>query len=245
MSESRVLLCIPVFNERPVIDKTLVWATRVLDAVPHCDLLIVDDGSSDGSEDCIDHYHHSRARVARHGTRRGLGAVISTAWSAARETGHGYLCLWPGNCRIPGEHVVRMLTCASYSGTEFLHGSRYVQGGGGNTPAWRSAIIRTAGAIASCLYGAPISDITCGLRLFPVSLVNECELQHLSCAGYSGEQMLTVWALCRGLSVRPVPVRFCYTAERRYSHLMKRDWHKVLRPWCSLANLLAARKALN
>ena len=67
---------IPVYNEAATLPELL---KRVIGVPVEMEILIVDDGSTDGSREFLDHISDTRVSVLRHEANRGKGAAIRTA----------------------------------------------------------------------------------------------------------------------------------------------------------------------
>jgi glycosyltransferase involved in cell wall biosynthesis len=185
----------PAYNEataiRPVVE-------RVLDELPDAEVIVVDDGSRDGTADQL---VDLPVRVVRHPYNKGNGAAVKSGLRAAR--GEWVLLL-----DADGQHSAADVT-------ELLrHAGDYDLVVGARAPSSQASLARRLGngalnRIASYVVGRPIPDLTSGFRLLRRSVI--MEFIHLLPNGYSYPTTSTLCFFKAGYSVKFVSLR----AERR------------------------------
>lgn len=162
----RTLVIIPTYNERenlPLIVK------RVHDACPQVHILVVDDGSPDGTGELADELALSdpdRVHVMHRASKDGLGAayLAGFAWGLGR--GYTVLVEMDADGSHAPEQLHRLLDAVD-AGADLVIGSRYVPGGTiRNWPRRRYALSKTANTYARVLLGVDIHDITAGYRAY-------------------------------------------------------------------------------
>ena len=206
--EERVLVALPVFNEiRSVAD--------VLRAVQQyaADILVVDDGSTDGTGDVLRGY--TGVRRLRHAVNLGYGRSLSDAFSYAREHEFPWVitmdCDWqhePG--RIP--HFRRRL---AQDDADIISGSRYLQPDAGGTappPPERMAINRVITALLNRHLGLHLTDAFCGFKAYRSAVLAQL---HLTDPGYGMPLQVWVQAARAGLRIVEIPVPLIYHDPRK------------------------------
>jgi glycosyltransferase involved in cell wall biosynthesis len=158
-----VLVVIPTYNERENI--TLI-AERVLNASPRIDLLIVDDGSPDGTGEIADRMAATDDRVfVLHRTGKlGLATAYLQGFEWGQEHGYEYLFEFDADGSHPAEKLPELIAQLD-AGAELAIGSRWVPGGATeNWPLSRQLLSRGAAMYCRLWLKSRIQDITAGFR---------------------------------------------------------------------------------
>ena len=203
---ARMVVVVPTYNEA----ENLEWiTTRLLQAVPGTDVLVVDDGSPDGTGAIADRIAARKPRVAVvHRTEKaGLGAAYLHGFAVALERGYDVV----GEMDADGSHQPEQLhrLLEALSGADLVIGSRWVPGGRVvNWSRWRRALSRGGNLYARTLLGIPVRDVTAGFRLFRATTLRSIDLETVESVGYCFQADLTVRTLRAGLRVVEVPIEF-------------------------------------
>ena len=208
MSEDlgRVLVVIPTYDER----ENLEWIVgRVRSAVPEVDVLVVDDGSPDGTGQLADRLAAADPQVSvLHRTEKaGLGAAYLHGFRVALERGYDVV----GEMDADGSHQPEQLPqlLAALRDADLVIGSRWVPGGSVvNWPLSRKALSLGGNAYARMLLGIPVRDVTAGYRLFRRSTLETIDLGSVESAGYIFQTDLAFRTVRAGLRVVEVPIEF-------------------------------------
>jgi dolichol-phosphate mannosyltransferase len=208
MSEDlgRVLVVIPTYDER----ENLEWIVgRVRRAVPEVDVLVVDDGSPDGTGELADRLAAEDAQVSvLHRTEKaGLGAAYLHGFRVALERGYDVV----GEMDADGSHQPEQLPLllAALQEADLVIGSRWVPGGSVvNWPLSRKVLSVGGNAYARMLLGIPVRDVTAGFRLFRRSTLESIDLGSVESAGYIFQTDLAFRTVRAGLRVVEVPIEF-------------------------------------
>lgn len=210
MSDPAVLVIIPTYNEseniRPIVG-------RVHAAAPTVDVLIVDDGSPDGTGRLADEMADNDARVhVLHRTEKGgLGAAYLAGFAWAREQRYPYVVELDADGSHPPEVLPRMLEVMIAGDGEVggVIGSRWVEGGGVvNWPLSRQLISRGGSLYARFMLGVPVKDVTAGYRVYPTALLDTLGLESLESKGYCFQIDLTRRVAASGKRLVEVPIQF-------------------------------------
>jgi dolichol-phosphate mannosyltransferase len=163
----RVLAATFAYNEGEKIKRTLARHP----AVRSYDLLVHDDGSTDGALDGID----GRVIVLRNEINRGIGASMKRVFQYALDHGYDVLVIHAGNDKDDPLEIPRLLGPIETGAADFVQGSRYLGGGGfGNMPSYRVVGTRIVHPlIFSIAAGKRVTESTNGFRAFRTALLRD------------------------------------------------------------------------
>lgn len=201
----KLSILVPVYNEAATFDLAL---KRILDVDYPCDVevVIVDDGSRDGTAEILDAISDERVSVHRHPLNRGKGAAIRTA--AAQATGD-YLVICDADLEYSPGDIPALLEPVLNGESELVYGTRtfsshtsyslwYVLGNKGVT------------MFANVMFNSYIRDLETCFKLMPVKLYRELGIRSV---GFGMEAEITGKLLRRGH--RPYEVPISYRARSR------------------------------
>jgi glycosyltransferase involved in cell wall biosynthesis len=198
LEELDVSVVLPVFNERGHLRAEIDRIRRAMSASPYTfEIIVVDDGSDDGSE--VDLPTIEGIRVICHAHNRGSGAARRTGTSAAR----GRIVVWTDvDMTYPNEEIPMMVK--ELDGYDHIVGARRTEEGTKRfvrVPAkW---FIRK---LASYLTDTDIPDLNSGLRAFRRDVAMQY-VHHLP-AGFSCVTTLTMSFLSNGYTIKYVPIDY-------------------------------------
>jgi dolichol-phosphate mannosyltransferase len=201
----RCLVVVPTYNERanvgPIVNAIRSW----LDA----DVLIVDDGSPDGTGIESDRIAASdpRVRVLHRPSKMGLGSAYVEGFRRAIREGYGRVFEMDADFSHPPRDLPRLADASRNA--HLVIGSRYVPGGSTAGLAFHRRLLSRAGnAYARMLLGSAVRDWTAGYRCFDVDALSRLDLGGVASQGYSF-QIEMAWRFLRaGMSVVEVPIQF-------------------------------------
>jgi dolichol-phosphate mannosyltransferase len=208
----RYLTALPVYNE---VAHVMGVLDEVVKVTP--DVLVVDDGSSDGTTALLEDRVTSRGDVrhVRHAVNRGYGAALATAF---HETLAGP---WDGLVTIDcdGQHQPRLIpefiaAAAAYDGPAIISGSRYLKvfEGDHTPPETRRRINADITAEINRRLGLAITDAFCGFKAYTRKAL---DLLRVTEPGYAMPLEVWVQAAAKGLMVSELPVHLIYLDEKR------------------------------
>ncbi|AYA26569.1 dolichol-phosphate mannosyltransferase [Rhodococcus rhodochrous J3] len=204
---ARTLVIIPTYNERENLGRII---TRLHAALPHTHVLVVDDGSPDGTGDLADELAAADERIAvLHRTEKnGLGAAYIAGFRWGLE--HGYTVLVEMDA--DGSHApeqLHLLLEKVDAGADLVLGSRYVPGGTVVNWPWHREVLSRGGNIYSRLaLGVSIQDITGGYRAYRREVLEKLDLDAIASHGYCFQVDLAWRTLQAGFTVAEVPITF-------------------------------------
>ena len=182
----------------PVADEALTIARVSTAARVHAPVVVVDDGSRDGSADVA---LAAGAEVLRHPRRLGKAQALLTGVAAARRRGAAAMITLDGDGQHDAASIPLLLAAAQRTERTIVVGSRL--DGPGALPSARRNAVRLASFFASWTCGLPMRDTQSGFRVYPLSLFDEVRTR---CGGFVFETEILLSAAARGWAVQEVPV---------------------------------------
>ena len=202
----RVVMVVPTYNEA----ENLEWIVgRLRTAQPGVDVLVVDDGSPDGTGDIADRLAAADPAVSVvHRTEKaGLGAAYLHGFGVALAAGYDVV----GEMDADGSHQPEQLHLLldRLRTADLVIGSRYVPGGSVvNWPARRLLLSRGGNLYVRLLLGLKVRDATAGFRVFRRETLEKIDLDGVRSAGYVFQTDLAYRTAQAGLVVAEVPIEF-------------------------------------
>ncbi len=203
----RVLVVTPTYNERENLE---VFAQQVFDAAPEVELLVVDDGSPDGTGQIADAMaaRNPRVHVLHRPGKMGLGSAYlqGFAWALARD----YDIVFEMDTDLSHDpRYIPDFLRAIDAGGDAVIGSRNIPGGG--VEGWgpgRHVISKGGSLYARKILGLGVRDLTSGYKAFTRRALEGMDLGAVHSNGYSFQIELTYRAIRRGMKVTEVPIVF-------------------------------------
>ena len=211
----KLSILMPVFNEAETVQ---VVVKRVLDVPYPCDveLVIVDDGSSDGTAALLAAVHDPRVSVHTHPVNRGKGAAIRTAAAAATGT-HVVMC--DADLEYSPEDLPALLRPVLDGEAEVVYGTRSFSS---HTAFSFWFVLGNKGVtfFANALFDAWISDLETCFKLMPLDVYRSLDVRS---AGFGMEAEITGKLLKRGIRPYEVPIRYRARSRAEGKKLTWRD----------------------
>jgi glycosyltransferase involved in cell wall biosynthesis len=205
---ARFLIALPVYNEAAHVAGVL---DEVLKVTP--DVLVVDDGSTDGTAEILA-ARGTDVRVLRHPVNRGYGAALTTAFEAA------VAGPWDGLVTIDcdGQHQPQLIPAftAAARTADIVSGSRYLRVFPGDTapPEARRRVNAEITADINRRLGLSLTDAFCGFKAYSRrALETLCGRRRGPCVtetGYALPLEVWVYAAAAGLRIVEEPVPLIY-----------------------------------
>ena len=202
-----VLVVLPTYNESENIDRVL---RRIRDSLPTATVLVVDDGSPDGTAGQAESLGKEIGgiEVMRRSRKSGLGSAYRSGFRWGLD--HGFDACVEMDADLSHEpEALPGLVDALADGVELVIGSRYVAGGAIPNWAWHRRLLSRGGNVyASALLGLGVADSTSGFRVYAASVVRRIDLDGIRADGYGFQIEMTYQAKNAGATVVEVPIRF-------------------------------------
>jgi dolichol-phosphate mannosyltransferase len=202
----RVLVIVPTYNERENLPSIL---TRIRAAVPEASVLVVDDGSPDGTGGIADERAagDQAISVLHRSVKDGLGAAYIAAFRWGLEGGYDVLVEMDADGSHAPEQLPRLLGALSHA--DVVLGARYVPGGAVvNWPKRRELISRGGNLYSRLALGVPLQDITGGYRAYKAEVLRALKLDEIASHGYCFQIDVAWRAIRAGFTVAEVPITF-------------------------------------
>jgi glycosyltransferase involved in cell wall biosynthesis len=206
----RGLVVLPTYNEAATIDEVIA---RTLAATPDVDVLVVDDGSPDGTGAIADGIatREPRVRVLHRTAKEGLGPAYIAGFRDGLARGYDAFVEMDSDLSHDPADVARLLAAAAEH--DLVIGSRYVAGGGvRNWSKGREMLSRGGNVYARALLGFNLTDATAGFRCYRRAVLETIPLEEVGSAGYTFQIEMAWRAWTLGFDVAEIPITF---TERR------------------------------
>ncbi len=180
----RTLIVMPTYNEAESIRGMVA---RIRDAVPTADLLIVDDGSPDGTGDIADAIAEADSNVSVHQrpAKSGLGSAYLFGFARAIDRGYDAVVEIDADGSHDPAELPAMLALLDARSADLVIGSRWIEGGTVvNWPWARRAISRSGNQYARWMLRSSIHDMTAGFRAYRTAALRGLDRAVVSSQGY-------------------------------------------------------------
>jgi dolichol-phosphate mannosyltransferase len=207
MTLMRPLVVIPTYNESENIERML---SRIHDCLPQAGVLVVDDGSPDGTADLVEAVAaqlpdvHLLARASK----SGLGSAYRAGFAWGLERGYD-ACIEIDADFSHDPAALPSLVAPLEEGFDVSIGSRYVEGGSIPNWAWHRHLLSKGGNLyASAILGLDVADATAGYRAYSADLLRRLDLDRIRAEGYGFQIEMTYRAKQQGAAITEVPISF-------------------------------------
>jgi dolichol-phosphate mannosyltransferase len=203
----RVLVLLPTYKEIENIEDVL---RRTRSALPEAGVLVIDDGSPDGTADRAEKLdvELGGVEVLRRASKSGLGSAYRAGFRIGLARGYDVMIEMDADLSHDPA-VLPVLVAAVEDGADLVIGSRYVPGGA--IPDWKWA--RRAISRGGCLYarsvlGLSVHDATAGFRAYHRNILTRIPLDTVRADGYGFQVEMTYLTERAGGTVVELPITF-------------------------------------
>jgi dolichol-phosphate mannosyltransferase len=208
----RALVVIPTYNE---VGNLAPLVGQVLAQDPRLDILVVDDGSPDGTGALADALaaKEPRMQVLHRAGKLGLGTAYIMGFRWALERGYDYVFEMDADFSHDPAHLKEFLKAVIEA--DLVIGSRYLGGRVTvvNWPMGRLLLSYCANIYARWLTGLHIWDLTGGFKCFRRRVLEGIDLSRVRSNGYGFQIEMSVRAWRKGFTVREIPIVFVDRTE--------------------------------
>ena len=202
----RTLVVLPTYDEILNIETMLRTLRSV---VPDCDVLVVDDGSPDGTANRAAEVaiELGGIEVLRRHEKSGLGAAYRAGFSWGLERDYDHFV--EIDCDFSHDPAALPGLLVAAERNDVVIGSRYVRGG--TIPQWslsRRLLSRGGNQYASIMLGLGVADSTAGYRVYSREALEKIKYQKVKADGYGFQIEMTYRAKRSGSSIVEVPISF-------------------------------------
>ena len=197
----RLSVIIPVFNERATV---LALLDRVEAAGPDAEIIVVDDGSTDGSREIVAERAREaagRITLVEHRINRGKGAALVTGM--ARASGD-YVLFQDADLEYDPTDYGLLLEMVDSRGAAAVYGSRF---GAGRPKMSVQHVVgnRLLTGLTNLLYGSDLTDMETCYKLIRRDLLQDLRV---TCNRFDIEPEITAKLLKRGVTIHEVPISY-------------------------------------
>ena len=215
MEKSDSVVIIPTYNEKENIE-SIVRAVLALEHGFH--ILVIDDGSPDGTADIVKRlmatdFPHELHLVERSG-KLGLGTAYIAGFKWAIEHGYDFVFEMDADFSHDPKDLPRLYEACAKDGYDVAIGSRYVSGVNVvNWPMGRVLMSYYASKYVRFVTGVPIHDTTAGFKCYKRRVLETIELDKIRFKGYAFQIEMKYTAYKIGFKIKEVPVIFVNRRE--------------------------------
>jgi dolichol-phosphate mannosyltransferase len=208
----RALVIVPTYNERENVRRLI---ESVLEKDPRIDMLIVDDGSPDGTGAIVQEITATNDRVHLLSRPRKLGLgtayIAGFRWALARD--YEYVLEMDADFSHDPVHLPQFLSAVENA--DLVLGSRYQQGRVTvvNWPIGRLILSYCANIYARAVTGLPVWDATGGFKCFRRSVLQAIDLDQVRSNGYAFQIEMSFRAWKRNFRIAEIPIVFVDRTE--------------------------------
>lgn len=203
------LVIIPTYNE---IDNIEAIIRKVLSLNDDYNILIIDDGSPDGTADVVKKLKEDfggRLNIIERSGKLGLGTAYLTGFKWALDQGYDYIFEMDADFSHNPDDLPRLLEACKDRGADLSIGSRYCNGVSVvNWPIGRILISYFASQYVRTILGVKIYDTTAGFKCYTRRVLETLDLDAVKMKGYGFQIEMKYSAYKLGFKIEEVPVIF-------------------------------------
>ncbi len=216
MNSAPTLVVIPTYNEADNIGHVV---SQILRLPKHFHMLVVDDGSPDGTGDLVERLqgsHADRIHLLRREGKLGLGTAYIAGFKFALEHDYQRVCEMDADLSHNPADLPRLVEPVDNDEADVVVGSRYI---GGvrimNWPLSRLILSYSAGIYTRAITRLPLQDVTAGFKCFRREVLEAIDLDRVRSNGYSFQIEMNYISWKKGFRISEVPIVFTERTEGR------------------------------
>ena len=204
------LVIIPTYNEK---ENVVTMLEAVMGLVFPFDVLIVDDGSPDGTAGLVKQTaekYPERIHILERKGKLGLGTAYIAGFKWALKKNYQFIFEMDCDFSHDPNDLIRLRIPCSEGGAGVTVGSRYVKGGGVvNWPFFRRFISKGASVYVNSILWLGVKDSTAGFVAYRREVLEAINLDDVTCIGYAFQIEMKYRAKRLGFKIIEVPISFC------------------------------------
>lgn len=203
------LVIIPTYNESHNIERII---DRLMDLKTKVDVLVIDDGSPDGTADHVRRSikkYPDRVQLLEREGKLGLGTAYVKGFKFALEKGYEYVCEMDADFSHDPDDVDKLIFEVRSGNADVAVGSRYANGISIiNWPLSRLILSYGANIYARTITGLPIFDTTAGFKCIRRKVLEKISIDRIKSNGYAFQIELHFRAWKAGFTLKEVSIVF-------------------------------------
>lgn len=208
------IVIIPTYNEKENIEKMV---RRVFSLPQTFDLLIIDDGSPDGTAAIVKALQAEfadRLHLVERSGKQGLGTAYIAGFKWALERPYEYIFEMDADFSHNPDDLIRLDRACSEEGADLTIGSRYISGVNVvNWPMSRVLMSYCASKYVKFISGLTISDTTAGFVCYRRNVLETIDLDKIRFKGYAFQIEMKYTTYKCGFTIREIPIIFVNRVE--------------------------------
>jgi len=207
MSDSIVI--IPTYNEKENVEAMI---RKVFSLEKDFNVLIIDDGSPDGTADIVKQLQQEfsgKLHIEERKGKLGLGTAYIHGFKWSLKKGYNYIFEMDCDFSHNPEDLIKLYNSCAVEGADLSIGSRYIKGVNVvNWPMGRVLMSYYASAYVRFITGMKIRDTTSGFKCYTKKVIDTIDLDAVKFKGYAFqiEMKFTAWKF--GFKIKEVPIIF-------------------------------------
>jgi len=230
--QNQILVIVPTYNEAHNIPK-IIESVLNLDEPTH--LLVVDDGSPDGTGDIVEELissYEGRLHLIRRSGKLGLGTAYVRGFKYALENGYTYVCEMDADFSHNPRDIPSLVEEVRSGNADVAIGSRYSNGISIiNWPLSRLILSYGANLYARLITGLPVKDTTAGFKCIHRKVLDAISVEGIRSNGYAFQIELHFRAWKAGFRLKEVSIIFRERQEGVSKMSKKIVWEAIWRVW--------------
>ncbi len=228
----RSVALIPTYNEAANI---LLVLRTVLGLPDHTSMIIIDDGSTDGTADLVkdmQKQYPDRIAMIERPSKLGLGTAYIAGFKRALEEGFDFICEMDADLSHNPPDLSALIAPVLNDQADLTIGSRYINGVRViNWPLSRLILSYGAGIYTRSITRLPINDVTAGFKCYHRRVLEAIDFDRVKSNGYSFQIEMKYKAWRKGFRLKEVPIIFTERTEGQSKMSKRIVWEAMRKVW--------------
>jgi len=202
----RYVVVIPTYNEA---ENIVALLPEVHALAPNLDVLVVDDGSPDGTGQIVAGIaaQDPRVRLISRKGKLGLGTAYVAGFKDCLARGYDVICQM--DCDFSHQPKYLLEFFREIETNDMVIGSRYIAGGATEDwPLKRKILSKGGNFYARTILGLPLSDLTGGFKCWRREVLEAIDLDTVGAAGYAFQMEMNFRTFRKGFRIKEIPITF-------------------------------------